>query len=213
MKFREIGYQTKMAQAKSYQAMAGQSLLEATIAIPFFLTLVGLLGQLIWMFFAAHHLQSTAVHVANAISVQLDKSLEHQAIFAYHMKPFMRYGYIPPSIRLLPVAPELAKQHADYDKKTQEYQIDPNFAAVQLSQIDKKDAEGWMRLHYIDVEIAWCFPLRVPVVNQILYDLLWRFKSEQFLCTMSGLATSGYYTQLKTKVRVPLHSQRIWKKD
>ena len=188
----------------------GQSLVEGLIALPIFLLFCAALVQLVWLLLAQHLLNSATRYVALQESVKPGSSLEQQAVFLSRMKPLPGRGYVVPLISVL--EPELALvQNADLtETDAGQYLHDMDYVHIQLQERTDQQAEAWLKLAVVNVEVKWCFPLRVPWVSEVVNVVDWfADQAHQAYCAGYGQMGTPHFP-LRSVSKVPLKATREW---
>lgn len=207
----------------------GQSSLEAFVVLPF-VAVLGLVGvQLLWLLFAQHILLSATSYVALYAATAPTDTIGQQLVFQQRIKVIQQDALILPQIRLVSPSAELSRQFAYYDPSTQLYEFDPAFAHLQLAEQKKlgtERVEKWLQLSVLEVEVTWCFRLRVVELVagganfvQGFFPTGWVNKEsnrgEKNLllapCALYQASSGRRYFPLRAVVKTPLQSKRQWR--
>ncbi|MCO4322018.1 TadE/TadG family type IV pilus assembly protein [Aliidiomarina quisquiliarum] len=204
-----------MKAAMFARGSAGQSSVEAIVALPLFFFLAAAGVQLVWLLLAKHILLMATSYVALYAAVAPDDSTGQQLVFQQRIKPIQRGNLVVPNIKLITPAAELSRNVADYDAQTDNYTLDPAFASLQLGEHASnsiESAEQWLQLSNIQVQIEWCFRLQVPGMGAILEAAFNRGVFQGGTgCDIYNLLPGRYFIPLRAKANAPLHIKRQWR--
>ncbi|RUO43828.1 hypothetical protein CWE15_01100 [Aliidiomarina taiwanensis] len=187
----------------------GQSLVEGLVALPLFFLLAAAIVQLIWLFLAQQLLISATSYVALYAATAPEDTLAQQAVFQQRIKPLGQHVPLPHIHLVLPDKKQ-AQAVADYNANTQTFTLDPVYAKLQLKEkydVSLEEAEQWLQLSNLEVQVRWCFKLKVPVVAKLIKKA---FSQGDGACGVESLLLTGVYVPLTSTAKVPLHRKREW---
>ncbi len=189
------------------------------IVLPLFLLVISAGIQLIWLLLAKHILLTATSYVALYAAVAPADVTGQQLIFQQRIKAVQRGDLVVPKIHLITPDADLSRRVADYEVKTQDYSFDPSFATLQLREILAKsklegvlNAEEWLLMSNIQVEIEWCFRIRIPAMGLLLQQAFHKGVLQGGTgCELYSVLKDGYYIPLRAVARAPLHTKWQWR--
>lgn len=190
----------------------GQSFVEGLVVLPIFFFVAAGIAQLIWLLLAQHLLVSATSYVALHAATAPNNTTAHLMVFKQRMKP-LRQSLPLPSINLIRPNKEQAQAVAEYNVDTNTYALDPEYARLQLKEkhdLSAEKAEKWLQLSTLQVEIRWCFQLKIPIVDQVFQHA---FTDTEGECALENILYPGVYIPLTAVAKVPLHRKREWYYD
>lgn len=183
----------------------GQGLLETLLALPLLVFFIGGLMQLLWLLLAQQMLQAATLYMAREVSHDDYSLLGLQAVFWERMLPLPGRSYALPDIRLVQPSQHTARQYGVYDEERKAYRIDRAFLLQRLAALEAEpeELEEALASLVVTLEVNWCFPMRVPVVNRVLQEILYpnRYWSSRW-CLASGHA--GPEIRLRSRATMPI---------
>lgn len=176
----------------------GQGMLEFVVAFPVVLLAVAGVIQLTWVFLAQSMLHSATNHIADYASVQPEHNVELLQIFWHRMKPIPQHGFSIPDIRVQ-VDEETLDASFWEQNENDHITLLLDVPYWRMSELNEEEKELYLRARTPHLEITWCFPMRVPVVNLMIEQM------SNNACQLEGM-TGTPHIQLQSSMRFTMQA-------
>ncbi|WP_165831902.1 MULTISPECIES: TadE/TadG family type IV pilus assembly protein [Gammaproteobacteria] len=175
-------------------------MVEFIVAFPLVLLFLAGLIQLGWLFLAQHLLHATTQHISLYAAANQKAQTEFISIFVDRMKQLPHGGLAIPKFELS-VDKDLEDssfwQNTEHGVKV----LKSDFVIARLTKLSEQEREEWLRANTPTLRVEWCFPLRVPVINQ-LFELALKDANECALYGGNGVP----YIRLESQTRFTMKS-------
>lgn len=146
----------------------GQSTLEGVVGLLIFATFFALVLQVIWILLAQQIMQAATLQAARVGSSASMNLLPMRVLIFERLKiiPGIQL-HIPKIERILPTDESIAALGV-YDEERKRFKLEVDFPYVRMQGLTKEQQENYLTAQVLQIEITYCFPLRVPVAASII---------------------------------------------
>lgn len=185
----------------------GQSTLEGVVGLFVFAVFFALLLQIFWILLAQQVMQSATLQAARLGSASSMNLLPMRILIFERLQvvPGIQL-HIPKIERILPTDDTIAAVGV-YDNQRKRFKLEVDFAHIRISELPKSQQENYLTAQLLQIDITYCFPLRVPLVAAIIMAMP-HPESDRLYCQAQE---RGNYVMLpiRTTATVPLETA-LW---
>ncbi|RUO38781.1 hypothetical protein CWE13_03880 [Aliidiomarina shirensis] len=146
----------------------GQSMLEVAISLFFFCVFIATITQLLWIFLAQQMLQATTLSAARFAAKASMDNAGVQMLIQNRIKAIPGLQIHIPKIQRVAPTDEDVKTHGIYDARNKRHRLPAEFPELNLSLLTREEQEKFLQLRVLQIEIEYCFSLRVPLAATLI---------------------------------------------